>query len=91
MFVTPRSTPSCIEPRDVSLRRVVDVWPVDPRWSRVEWCDETGNPLGIITFERRATPRPRIRRRAAFNRLNLLLANVMVWLKETVACRLSTN
>lgn len=83
---------SFIAPPVVTPRRTVDVWPIDPRWNRVEWCDDNGVPLGIVTFERRSfIMRPKRRRHAVLTSLNLVLTNLTVWLKESLGCRLSTN
>lgn len=53
-------------PTRPAVTRDVSVWEFDPTYWRIVWNDADGQPLGLITFERRVVPTvapspPRIR------------------------------
>lgn len=72
-------------------RRVVEVWAVDPEWLRIQWCDDRGEPLGLVTFEKR-TPTPNPALPPMFRTLCEQVASAVIRLaKETRGCRLSIS
>ena len=75
-----------------TANRVMSVWEIDPSYWRIVWNDDAGQPLGLVTFERRISHSRRMMNASLRGTSRLLwLKMIIARLREAVSCRLSTN
>ncbi len=92
LICSPKSSYPKFRSSQAVAQRSVAVWAADPRWNRIEWLDDDGIPLGLVTFERRPMaylPHPQKMSMAAWAAKSLV--ELLTWLNERFSCRLSTN